>query len=124
MSFGSARNKIGYKWVVGCAKINKMYLGNRLSGGLQILHGRQSTMASWLSEILATRPKAYPPQKHLSPHLLPKQNMLRFTACRDESRKDLTLLCTPNMHTNSHGNALSVGLQILQASEPNMALWF
>ena len=58
MSFGSARNKIGYKWVVGCAKINKMYLGNRLSGGLQILYGRQSTMASWLSEILATWPKA------------------------------------------------------------------
>ena len=58
-------------------------------------------MASWLSEILATRPKAYPPQKHISPHLLPKLNMLRFTACRDESRKDLTLLCTPNMHTNS-----------------------
>ena len=26
--------------------------------------------------------------------------MLRFMACRDKSRRDLSLLCPPNMHTN------------------------
>ena len=29
------------------------------------------------------------PQRHQFPHLLPKQNMLRFWACRDKSTKDL-----------------------------------
>ena len=45
-------------------------------------------------------PNLKSPQKHQFPHLLPKQNMLRFMASRDKSRRDLSLLCTPNMHTN------------------------
>ena len=42
----------------GCAKIHKMYVRNGLSVGLEILHGSQSTMASQLSQISTTWPKA------------------------------------------------------------------
>ena len=39
-------------------KIHKLYLGNGLSVGLQILHGSKSNMALRLCQILATWPKA------------------------------------------------------------------
>ena len=42
----------------------------------------------------------FPPQQHHSPHLVTKQNLIRFMPYRYHSRGGMALPCSPTLHTN------------------------
>ena len=62
-----------------CAKILSLYLRYGLPIGLQTLHGSKLIMTL----CLPNGSRHFPPQQHRSPHLLTKQNLIRFMPCRD-----------------------------------------
>ena len=80
-----------------CAKIRDLYLGNGLSGGLQILQGSQPNIALLLCQILARWPKS------LSSLIASFSTPVDKAECAEIQSLYL-------------GNGLSVGLQILQGS--------